>query len=194
MEAALSMLQTIFICFAVGLGAALFYSDANKLLLNPIERMIHKMETIKDNPLEAMKLGDLEYRREEIEHAKRKEQMAKKSACWKFFCMPYYMKKVKEPMETVILEKTIIKLGGLLALGFGEAGAEIIGQNMKGGHSAGVNAMVPGQKVDAIIGFCNIRNFTDATEADRTTTRSPPSRSLSRRPPLRPFQRTPGTW
>merc|ERR1711972_56169 len=76
----------------------------------------------------------------------------------------YHVKKVREPMETVILEKTIIKLGGLLALGFGEAGAEIIGQNMKGGHSAGVNAMVPGQKVDAIIGFCNIRNFADATE------------------------------
>lgn len=34
-------------------------------------------------------------------------------------------------METVMLEKTIIKLGGLLALGFGEAGAEVIGQNMK---------------------------------------------------------------
>ena len=31
-------------------------------------------------------------------------------------------------METIILEKTIIKLGGLLALGFGEAGAEIIGR------------------------------------------------------------------
>merc|ERR1712084_46520 len=74
------------------------------------------------------------------------------------------MKKVREPMETVILEKTIIKLGGLLALGFGEAGAEIIGSNMKGGHSAGVNAMVPGQKVDAIIGFCGIRDFTDVTE------------------------------
>lgn len=72
--------------------------------------------------------------------------------------------KFKEPMETVILEKTIIKLGGLLAIGFGEAGAEVIGQNMQGGHSAGVDAIVPGQKVDCIIGFCNIRHFTEATE------------------------------
>jgi len=67
-------------------------------------------------------------------------------------------------METAILEKTIIKIGGLLALGFGEAGANIIGQNMKGSDSATVDAMVPGRKVDAIFGFCNIRNFTDATE------------------------------
>jgi len=161
-EAGLSILRTIFICCAVGLGAMSFSNNANVLLLNPIERMIGKMETIKDNPLEAMKLGDLEYRREQIEQAKREERLAKKGKCWHLFYSS--MSNSKEPMETVILEKTIIKLGGLLALGFGEAGAEIIGQNMNVGHSAGVNAMVPGQKVDAIIGFCNIRNFADATE------------------------------
>jgi len=164
LEAGLSMLQTIFICFAVGIGAVSFSKTANQLLLNPIERMIAKMETIKDNPLEAMRLGDMEYRREEIEHAKRREQLASMSTCWRLIYRYKYMKKMKEPMETVMLEKTIIKLGGLLALGFGEAGAEIIGQNMKGGASAGVNAMVPGRKVDAIIGFCNIRHFADATE------------------------------
>merc|ERR1719305_1665122 len=75
-------------------------------------------------------------------------------------------KKVKtvEPMESVVLEKTIVKIGSLLALGFGEAGAEIIGQNMRGGESSALNAMIPGRKVDAIFGFCDIRNFTDATE------------------------------
>jgi len=165
LAAGLSIIQTIFICFAVGIGAMSFSSLANKLLLNPIERMIAKMETIKDNPLEAMKLGDAEFRREEIEAAKRQEQLASMSPLRKFFYnASHHLNKVKEPMETVILEKTIIKLGGLLALGFGEAGAEIIGANMRGGHSAGVNAMVPGSKVDAIIGFCNIQNFTDATE------------------------------
>lgn len=33
-------------------------------------------------------------------------------------------------METVILEQTIIKIGALLALGFGEAGSKIIADNM----------------------------------------------------------------
>ncbi|CAE8702568.1 unnamed protein product, partial [Polarella glacialis] len=69
-----------------------------------------------------------------------------------------------EPMETVVLEKTIIKIGSLLALGFGEAGAEIIGQNMRGGDNSALNAMIPGRRVDAIFMFCDIRNFTDATE------------------------------
>ena len=51
-------------------------------------------------------------------------------------------------METVILESTLIKLGGLLAVGFGVAGAEIIGQNMGGASDGGgVNAMVAGGKV-----------------------------------------------
>lgn len=68
-------------------------------------------------------------------------------------------------METVVLEKTIIKIGSLLALGFGEAGAEIIGQNMRSGlnDSAALNAMIPGKRVDAIFGYCDIRNFSDAT-------------------------------
>mmetsp|Transcript_110735 Transcript_110735/g.220191 ORF Transcript_110735/g.220191 Transcript_110735/m.220191 type:complete len:844 (-) Transcript_110735:104-2635(-) len=167
LEAGLSILQTIFVCFTVGLGAMSFSKDANELLLNPIERMIAKMETIKDNPLEAMRLGDMEYRREEIEHAKHREQLAGMGKFWRLIYRYRYLKKTKEPMETAMLEKTIIKLGGLLALGFGEAGAEIIGQNMNGSSSAGVNAMVPGVNVNAIIGFCNIRHFTDATEVLR---------------------------
>jgi hypothetical protein len=49
-----------------------------------------------------------------------------------------------------------------LALGFGEAGSKIIAENM--GQSGDVNPMLPGQKLIAIFGFCDIRNFTDTTE------------------------------
>jgi len=65
-------------------------------------------------------------------------------------------------METKVLENVIIKLGYLLALGFGEAGSEIIASNLDE-DSAEVNAMVPGSKVEAIYGFCEIRNFATAT-------------------------------
>jgi hypothetical protein len=41
-----------------------------------------------------------------------------------------------------MLEQTIIKIGALLALGFGEAGSKIIAENM--GKSGDVNPMVPG--------------------------------------------------
>ena len=61
-----------------------------------------------------------------------------------------------------MLEQTLIKIGGLLALGFGEAGSSIIAKNMSGGED--INPMLAGQKVICIFGFCDIRNFTDATE------------------------------
>lgn len=64
--------------------------------------------------------------------------------------------------ETVIIENAIIKIGTLLALGFGDAGSEIIGSNMA--KSGDVDPMIPGKKKCAIYGFCDIRNFTDATE------------------------------
>jgi class 3 adenylate cyclase len=65
-------------------------------------------------------------------------------------------------METAILEKLIMKIGALLAVGFGEAGSEIIASNMSQGGD--VDPMLPGKKMLAIFGFCDIRNFTDATE------------------------------
>lgn len=163
-EALLNLGQTLVVVVVLALGALLFSRDANSLVLAPIERMIAKMENIRDNPLAAMKLGDEEYRREEQARKVREATAAeqKGSAKWKFWKRS--KADIQEPMETAILERTIIKLGGLLALGFGEAGANIIGQNMKGSHCSTVDAVVPGRKVYAIFGFCSIRNFNDATE------------------------------
>lgn len=65
-------------------------------------------------------------------------------------------------METRILENSINKICSLLAVGFGDAGAEVIANNIR---SAGdLNPMIPGNKVMAVFGFCDIRNFTDTTE------------------------------
>lgn len=83
----------------------------------------------------------------------------------RFFCSlyrKYFQKDEDVVLETDVLEKTIVKIGALLALGFGEAGSQIIAQNISGGGS--VNPILPGQKIMAIFGFCDIRNFTDATE------------------------------
>ena len=65
-------------------------------------------------------------------------------------------------LETEQLERTLNKIGGLLAVGFGEAGAKIISENVEKGDE--INPMLPGRKSIAIFGFCDIRSFTDATE------------------------------
>lgn len=64
--------------------------------------------------------------------------------------------------ETLLLEQTLSKIGGLLQIGFGQAGDEIIGKNM-GGDGA-LDPMIPGKKIYAIFGFCDIRYFVAATE------------------------------
>lgn len=74
-------------------------------------------------------------------------------------------KKAEAQMETDFLIRAIIKIGHLLAIGFGEAGSTIIAKNISMEDGEGdLDPMIPGQKIYGIFGFCDIRNFTDATE------------------------------
>lgn len=52
----------------------------------------------------------------------------------------------------------MVKIGGLLAIGFGQAGSELIIKNMK--NSDKINPMIPGQKIMGIFGFCIIHDFS----------------------------------
>lgn len=123
------------------------------MVLEPIESMIQKIKLISKNPIEAV--NNIE--KEDYIKSLILEEKNKKSCCKK-------VNKKDAPLETVVLEKTITKIGALLALGFGEAGSEIIAKNMANNNSGEVNPMIPGRKVMAIYGFCDIRNFTDTTE------------------------------
>lgn len=158
-QAQFSLITTAFVCVVLCVASISFSSDANNLVLAPVEQMITKVEAIRDNPLAAMKLADNEWQREE------RDRKNLETRTWYDVLMFWRRQtKVKDLMETVILEKTIIKLGTLLALGFGEAGARIVSHNMSGADSAGVNAMIKGDKVDCVVGLARIRDFSLATE------------------------------
>ena len=64
----------------------------------------------------------------------------------------------------MVIENAIVKIGSLLALGYGEAGSGIIASNVSKGNSGAINPLLPGKKLFAVFGFCDIRNFTDVTE------------------------------
>jgi hypothetical protein len=64
-----------------------------------------------------------------------------------------------------MIDKSVTKIAYLLVIGYGEAGTGIIIKNM-GRSSTWVD--IPGEKVIGIYGFCDIRNFTDATEVLQT--------------------------
>lgn len=72
----------------------------------------------------------------------------------------------QEGMETTFLLQTIDKIGNLMRIGFGEAGAEIIAANLKDSSEDRLNidAILRGRPIHSIFGFCDIRNFTDTTE------------------------------
>ena len=132
-QAMLDIARVTFLLAVLSLGAILFIRDADTLVLRPIERMVQNVKMMSENPL----------------------------ACRNF---SFQIEEGNEPkqLETKILERSIGKVCQLLSVGFGEAGAEIIANNMK--STGGLNPMLPGKKIAAIFGFCDIRNFTSATE------------------------------
>jgi len=84
-----------------------------EMVITPIEEMMTKVKRISENPLKAQQ--DEENEQLIIEQ----------------YALLSKKKKSKEaPLETVMLEQTLVKIGGLLALGFGEAGSNIIAKNM----------------------------------------------------------------
>ncbi|CAK0863864.1 unnamed protein product [Prorocentrum cordatum] len=164
-ESVLSLATTFFVLVLLISGSIWFMSGSNKLLVHPLEAMMMRVKEIQENPMNAMKISDEEFKAEQREkvnqHLKRKYMMSSFVERLMSCCCEG---PTQDLMETSILEKTIIKLGSLLVLGFGEAGANIISHNLSGGNTVGVDAMVPGELVHAIIGVARVRDFSVATE------------------------------
>lgn len=130
----LNLARTGFIVLAISVGIYLLQRDAARLVARPLERMLLRVRALAANPLGT--------RRARFEKGSGPDG--------------------DRLMETRILEVAFTKVCSLLAVGFGDAGAEVIGNNMRSGGD--LNALVPGRRVAAIFGFCDIRQFTDATE------------------------------
>ncbi|OMJ92736.1 hypothetical protein SteCoe_4489 [Stentor coeruleus] len=147
MQAGINMIKTFFICLVLTIGSVMFSKDTNEIVLEPLENMIRTVKNISKNPLKAVQ--------EEEQNAVIREEAFEKSDD----------KNCKKNMilETEILEMLIIKIGALMALGFGEAGSEIIAKNMQ--QSKGdVDPLMPGKQQLCIFGFTDIRQFPDVTE------------------------------
>jgi class 3 adenylate cyclase len=71
-------------------------------------------------------------------------------------------------LETALLLQTIGKIGALMRIGLGAAGADIISRNLMldsaTGPQDGLELRMAGRLVSAVFVFCDVRNFTDATE------------------------------
>ena len=192
-QAALNMCRTVFVCLMLGAGALFFSRDARTRSFKPIERMVKKVREVSENPLKRFAVddksdesdGDADDGRPFRGETRRRERFAPGRFWKRRFCLfsrdgparrtrqvlngRASVKKSSRryrddsQMETRLLENSIAKICGLLAVGFGEAGSEIIPRRTSGA-AARSNSMIPGKKVVAIFGFCDIRQFTDTTE------------------------------
>ncbi|CAG9331105.1 unnamed protein product [Blepharisma stoltei] len=143
LAAILNICQTIFICFVFTVAVFYFTKDTTNLVIAPIEKMVQRVTEIAKNPISA-------YKKKDIDKGKKKK-----------FCFCFSLGTGENgKYEAALLEDTMNKIGALLALGFGEAGASIISSNMETGDLQ----FKKGSRIVAIFGFCDIRNFIDTTE------------------------------
>ena len=134
--ALLNLMLTTFVIFLLAVGTLTFSHDVNNLVIIPIEKMVHLVREISSNPLG----HNQGYLNDDF-------------------------KKMDDGMETTLLLKTISKIAGLMKVGFGEAGAEIISKNLDlSGENGSMNLLGKGHKIYSIFAFCDVRNFTDTTE------------------------------
>jgi len=67
-------------------------------------------------------------------------------------------------METSFLMSTILRIGSLMKVGFGAAGVQIIRGSLRKNSKSSVSLRQQASTVSCIFLFCDIRQFTDASE------------------------------
>ena len=136
----LNIIKTTLIFIILSAGFLFLCVDIENYVLKPIENMTNNIEKMAKNPISSM--ADT-------------NTVNKKNKCFSSNV---------EMLETQQLEKKISKICAMVALGFGEAGNQIISSVLQEGVNVDMNPIIPGKKVMGIYGFCDIRNFTDTTE------------------------------
>lgn len=66
--------------------------------------------------------------------------------------------------EVLMVTRALVKLSAMVQMALGEAGASIISRNLGCLGEEQIQSLTPGRRVMAIFGFCDVRNFTNATE------------------------------
>ncbi|KAJ1436114.1 hypothetical protein B484DRAFT_261354, partial [Ochromonadaceae sp. CCMP2298] len=133
-EAVKSMYSTCTILVLLVAGVYFFTSNVNRVVIRPIERLVDLVTRMSEDPL------GYHYKTMGVKEG------------------------FVDGMETTVLLRTITKIGALMKVGFGEAGASVIAKNLAASSGGRLNLMGPGEMIHSIFGFCDVRQFTDTTE------------------------------
>lgn len=157
LQAVLNVIRTFYICILLLMGSSLFASSTYNLIISPIERMIEKVLGVIERPQRMKEKAFIEAEESELKGSFDKEQED----------VPDDETVKGQSMETEIIEDAIKKIGILVAVGLGDAGSSLIASYLtaKSDEKGSSEILLKNvQELEAIFGFCDIRNFTDATE------------------------------
>jgi class 3 adenylate cyclase len=149
-DAVVSLLATIFVILVWFFGVTAFAGPVMVLVVIPIERMVRLLGMLMLDPLGYQSTS--RYKRYITD-----ENEITKNTFWS--------REILKGMETSFLMSTILRIGSLMKVGFGSAGVDIIRNNLEKGQSKNMLILdSQGITVSCIFLFCDIRQFTDATE------------------------------
>ena len=139
----IAICRTLYLFVIILMLTTSINSVSSTLLLNPIQEMIKIVDIVAQDPVNSKTIDDLKKNvMGSIENIKKK--------------------KTNSNYEIKIIQFAIIRISALMAIGFGEAGGEILKENIQ--SSEGLNPMLEGKKIVAIFGFCYIRNFAEIND------------------------------
>jgi hypothetical protein len=128
----IEIIRDVIILSVFIISTFVYEQDIMDYVITPIENMYFKINSIAKNPLEAADDYIEEYenspknnKKKEPKTLRKKYDIGKSLILFvsnKFLYIGRY--------ETTVLSKTINKIGSLLAMSFGEAGADVIKKNM----------------------------------------------------------------
>jgi class 3 adenylate cyclase len=144
--AILRICKTLFVCVLLTAAAVLFETDTKYLVLEPLEVMIEIVENVARDPINAKETERVQSGLKSTVTTLKRNRKEEQS----------------EKYEVKIIQSAIVKISALLAIGFGEAGGEIITANLS--NYQDLNSMLAGKKKTAIFGFCDIRGFASVNE------------------------------
>lgn len=152
----LNIFKTLYIMAIIVIGAVVFESDSKNLVLDPLEIMIEIVELVEQDPIMAKNV-------ELLKSGIKNQMMNNNSDDKKNKRGKDKMKENQDRYEIKMIENSIVKISSLLAICFGDAGGDIIKQNIEKGKD--FNPMLEGKKKQAIFGFCDIRQFPYVNDA-----------------------------
>ena len=140
----LSLLKMLFILVSLYIICLRLNKDLNLLILKPLNDINKVIDKVSKDPVNNKIISEL---RQKFEN--RIGNLIQKD-------------KKKVQYEMKVIESTLIRTAGLISVGYGTAGNDIIRQFIKGNE--GFDPMSSGNIIEAIFGFCFIHDFGEISE------------------------------